>query len=146
MQSITFKIITNIIAMSVLCCVYGCDKESNTDALRRKYPIPTELPEVTCDGANTVGARFDSILFVANYFPNTSSWGSPTPEDGVRAFFRYPSGGLEPFIEVFAEHPIRPNEIDNRRMNSFLWYYPNLDSLAHLSFRYVGGGGGGLQL
>jgi hypothetical protein len=115
----------------------SCDKESNTDALRRKYPIPTELPEATCEGKNTIGCYVDSILFVANYFPNTSSWGSQTYEGGVRAFIENPD---DDYIQIIAEHPIRPHEIDNRWMRLSIWYWPEVDSIGHISFQYIGNG------
>ncbi len=138
------SILRSSLALLFLCGVLAtalmsCDKESNTDALRRKYPIPTELPEATCEGLNTVGAHFDSILFVANYFPNTSSWGSPTPENGVRAYFDFLDDDT-PYIRVLATHPIRPEEIDPRRMNSTIWYFPIEDSIGLASFLYVGNG------
>ena len=79
-------IATLVIAVFAL---QGCDKESGTEQYKRLYPIPTELPEATCTGANTVGAYFDTILFVANYAPNNSSWGSATPPDGVRAWINF---------------------------------------------------------
>ncbi len=117
--------------------VSGCEKESPLEANRRRFPIPTELPAATCEGANTAGAYVDSILFVANYYPNFSSWGSATPPDGISAFFEYPSSGPS-YIEVFSLHPLRPDAIDTRYMQTVLRYYPEGDSVSLLSFRYRG--------
>ncbi len=143
MKSLFLFVKSPIIPLTVIwvlaTAVSGCEKESPLEANRRRFPIPTELPAVTCEGANTVGAYVDSILFVANYYPNFSSWGSATPTDGISAFFEYPSSGPS-YIEVFSLHPLRPDAIDTRRMNSHISYYPIEDSIGIVLFGYVGHG------
>ena len=111
----------------------SCDQESQMDEYRRLYPIPTELPAATCTGANTLGCYVDTVLFVANYFPNLSSWGARTAEGGVRAFIEaeHPD-----YIQVIADHPIRPFEIDERTMRINLSYYFASDSIGNLTFSY----------
>ena len=76
------------------------------------YPVPTELPAATCTGANTLGARVDSILFVANYAPNTTSWGHEPAPGGVTAYYDVERD----VIRIQGEHPIRPHEVDKRNM------------------------------
>ena len=98
-------------------------------------PIPSELPAATCTGANTIGCYVDTVLFVANYFPNLSSWGARTAEGGVRAFIEEPG---EKRIQIIAVHPIRPQEIDARTMRLDIWYYFDVDSIGDISFNYSG--------
>ena len=143
MKSQLILVKSSIIPLAVIwvlaTAVSGCEKESLLEANRRRFPIPTELPVITCEGANTVGAYVDSILFVANYYPNFTSWGGNPPPGGISAHFE----DLEPelgYIRVFAEHSMRPDTLDSRRMNSHLWYYPVEDSIGLVLFGYVGHG------
>ena len=111
----------------------ACDKESQMDEYRRLYPIPTELPAATCTGANTIGCYVDTVLFVANYFPNLSSWGARTAEGGVRAFIEAEHPDR---LYVQAEHPIRPHEIDTRSMYVEMWYNIRTEEIDLLIFAY----------
>ena len=103
------------------------------DEYRRLYPIPTELPAATCTGANTIGCYVDTVLFVANYFPNLSSWGARTAEGGVRAFIEAEHPDR---LYVQAEHPIRPHEIDTRSMYVEMWYNVKTNEIDLLIFAY----------
>lgn len=102
-------------ALSWLVCGLAfpaCVKEDIGTCFEERVacPIPSELPAETCDGAHTLGAMFDTILFVANYAPNNSGIGSSVPEGGLRASWQ---GGGE-YIEVSGEHAIRPRNVDPR--------------------------------
>ncbi len=121
------------LGLGLLLMATACDKESTNEYYQRVHPIPTELPDATCTGANTIGCYVDTVLFVANYFPNLSSWGAATYEDGVRAFIEKPEYG---YINIIAQHPIRPHDIDTRSMRLALWYYPEYDSIRLLKFQY----------
>ncbi len=128
------KILFLTLAVALISAIFAsCDKESQNDEYRRLYPIPTELPEATCEGKNTIGCFVDSILFVANYFPNTSSWGSQTYEGGVRAFIENPD---DDYINIIAEHPIRPEEIDSRFMRIDIWWNLKENKVDLLKFQY----------
>lgn len=137
MQPLLFRNFVFLSLLTATVFMVGCDKESQNDEYRRLYPIPTELPEITCEGNNTIGCYVDSILFVANYFPNTSSWGSKTYEGGVRAFIENPD---DDFIQILSEHPIRPHEIDNRYMRLNITYNFNTDSIQSMTYIYRGNG------
>lgn len=79
-----------------------------------------------------MGCDIDSIRFVAHFFPNTSSFGSDTPEGGIKAY-TLPQNDHD-IVIVEGRHPLRPAEIDERWMNLLIWYSISGDSLELVKF------------
>ncbi len=117
---------------SLLALAAGCEKDNECEGIAECYPVPTELPPATCMGANTMGAMVDSIMFVASYAPNTTSWGRDGWPDGI--FAEWDEDGET--IKVDAETGIRPSDVDARSMNMSLWLRG--DSIVYMRFGYSG--------
>ena len=125
------RYITSVAPLLMLVALLAASCEKECDTIAECYPIPTELPAVTCNGANTMGARVDSVQFVASYVPNTTSWGGSSPENGITA--QWLEDGET--IRVIGQSGLRPLSIDARSM--WMWLDFRLDEIVRVEFQYT---------